>query len=271
MNKKILIGLLTGIFAVSAFTACGKQSVEMQNLPENAFITVNEPQKGYSENTSDIRTNERDLQKLYALQFDGYEKMTVSDFQNKVWKMTDTDEYRDYLQELSHDENFYQMKDSDEDAYFMFYILEPLTAENWRSREYSGAAVSDFSHPSDNASLEYVFKLNILDADKIYVNDYDDLRTGLTNAMADILKNRTKYELQNKSVMDAEIQAYIDDMLRYMQTSELNIEIEFAYFPLSSEGEQQNTVLNSKEEKETRRYSNGTAEDYRSLLDLKTS
>lgn len=153
-----------------------------------------------------------------------------------------------------------------------FYILDPLTAEKWQSREYSGAAVSDFSNPSDNASLEYVFKLNILEAGKVYVKDYVDVRKGVADAMNDVLKNRTKEELRNKSFMETDIQTYIDDFLKYMQAPEISIEIEFAYFPLSAEeDEHQSAVLNENGENETRRYSKGTEEDYSSLLALKKS
>lgn len=269
MNKKFFMSLLAGLLTVTVFAACEKQNAAMQNISESAYVPISGAQKSYSENMSDMQSDKRDLQKLHDLMFDNYGKMTISEFQNKVWKMIDTDEYRDYLEQLSKDEAFYQMKDSDEDAYFMFYILEPLTAEKWQSREYSGAAVSDFPNPSDNASLEYVFKLNILDADKIYVKDYVDVRTGVIDTMNDILKNRTKEELRNRSFMETDIQTYIDDFLRYMQATEISIEIEFAYFPLSAPEETQQSAAFNDGETETRRYSNGTEEDYSSLLVLK--
>lgn len=42
-----------------------------------------------------------DYQKLLLLQFDGYEDMTVSDYQRKAWELTDTAEYRDLLERVS--------------------------------------------------------------------------------------------------------------------------------------------------------------------------
>lgn len=270
MNKKSLTKLFAGLIAVTAFTACGKQAAEMQNILESAYVPMNLSQKSYSENISDMQSDKRDLQKLHDLQFDDYEHMTISDFQSKVWKMTDTDEYHDYLEKLSKDEAFYQMKDSDDSAYFMFYILEPLTAEKWQSREYSGEAVSDFRYPSDKATLEYTFKLNILKSDAVYVKDYNDLRLGVITAMQDILKGKTKDELRDKAAMQAYIQSYVDDMLKFMQTPEVSVEIEFSYFPLS-EPEEKFSEANNAEKIETRMYSNGTDEDYHSLLALKTS
>lgn len=270
MNKKSLTKLFTGLIAVTAFTACGKQAAEMQNISANAYVPMNLSQKSYSENISDMKSDKRDLQKLHDLMFDNYGKMTISEFQNKVWKMIDTNEYRDYLEKLSKDKAFYQMKDSDDSAYFMFYILEPLTAEKWQSRDYSGEAISDFRSPSDKASLEYTFKLNILKADAVYVKDYNDIRLGVISTMQDILKGKTKEELRNKAAMQTYIQSYVDDMLRYMQTPEVSVEIEFSYFPLS-EPKEKYSEENNVEEKETRMYSNGTYEDYHSLLALKMS
>ncbi len=270
MSKKFFMSLFAGLLTITVFAACEEQNASTQNISKSAYVPISGVQKSYSENMSDMQSDKRDLQKLHDLMFDNYGKMTISEFQNRVWKMIDTDEYRDYLEQLSKDEAFYQMRDSDEDAYFMFYILEPLTAEKWQSREYSGAAVSDFPNPSENASLEYVFKLNILEAGKVYVKDYVDVRKGVTNTMNDVLKNRTKEELRNRSFMETYIQTYIDDFLRYMQEPEISIEIEFAYFPLLTEGEEQpRAVLNENGENETRRYSSGTEEDYNSLLALK--
>lgn len=88
--------------------------------------------------------------------------------------------------------------------------------------------------------------------------------------MQDILKGKTKEELRNKAAMQTHIQSYVDDMLRYMQTPEVSVEIEFSYFPLSAP-EEQHTESKTTNEKETRMYSNGTDEDYHSLLALKTS
>lgn len=214
------------------------------------------------------QSSKEDYQKLLALQFDDYRHMTISEFQNKVWQMTDTAEYQNLLERFSKDETLYRMKDSDETASFLFYILEPLTAENWRTRAYSGAAASDFPFPADNAVLEYTYTLTILNAD-IMVKDYNDTRLGVKDALNDILRNRTKEELQNETLMLTELKTYVNETLSYMQTPELGVTIEYAYFPLSAtDGEQQGVGFDN--DAEQRRYRNGTEEDYRSLLHLKT-
>lgn len=195
--------------------------------------------------------------------------MKVSEFQNKVWRMTDTAEYRDLLERLFQDEALYRLKDSDETAWFLFYILEPLTAEKWQTRDYSGAAESDLPAPAENAMLEYTYTLTIMDAEKVMVKDYNDMRLGVISMMQDVLKNKTKEELGNKAFMLADIQAYLDDALQYMQTPELQVDIEYAYFPISAENENF-TGEYVPDNTEQRRHPNGTEEDYRSLLTLKT-
>lgn len=100
------------------------------------------------------------------------------------------------LERFFKDKALQQIKDCDKIASFLFYVLGALTAENWQTRDYSGAAVSDFPFPTDNAVLEYSYTLTILDADKIMGKDYNDTCLGVKDALNDILRNRIKEELQ---------------------------------------------------------------------------
>lgn len=237
------------------------------------FVSINALAGCTGQNdTTDNSSSKEDYQKLLALQFDGYENMTVSEYQSKVWELTDTTEYRNLLERFSKDETLYQMKDRDETASFLFYVLEPLTAENWRARDYSGAATSDFPFPAENATLEYTFTLTILNADVIKVKDYFDIGLGIRkDVLQDILHNRTKEELRDEAFMQEEIKRYLEEALSYMQTPELTATIEYAYFPLSvMEREQQSAGSGDSDKQETRRYPNGTEEDYHSLFALKT-
>lgn len=209
-----------------------------------------------------------EIQKLRDLQFDGYRKMTVAAFQDRVWRMTDTAEYRALLERFSRDETLYALRDSDRDAAFFFYVLEPLTAERWQSRTYSAEAVSETSPLKDRATLEYDCTLTIRDADKVPVKDYCDMREGIVEAMQFVLRNRSGEELQDAAFMQEEIGAYVDAVCRDMQTPEVGVTIGFQYFPLSSEeGQPEKGTDNGAE---VRRYHSGTEEDYRSLLALKT-
>ncbi len=62
----------------------------------------------------DTDFSDEEIDKLLALQFDGYEDMSVSEFQNKVWELTDTEEYRNLLEKFSQNTALYEQKDSNE-------------------------------------------------------------------------------------------------------------------------------------------------------------
>lgn len=265
--KKYLSIIFTVLVFASVLIGCtGQSSGSEQGMVSNtnAPTSMQEP-----EDMLDDSFSKEDYQMLMALQFDDYRHMTVSEFQNKVWEMTDTPEYQNLLERFFKSETLYQMKDSDETASFLFYVLEPLTAEKWQTRTYSEAATSDFPAWEDNATLEYSYTLTILAPDKVMVKDYNDMRLGVKDMMQDILKNRTKEELQNETLMQVELKTYVDGLLPYLQTPEVSVAIEYAYFPLTAtDGEPQSTGFDN--DAEQRRYQNGTEEDYRTLLTLKT-
>ena len=208
-----------------------------------------------------------DLQKLLTFRFDGYEAMTVSDFQSRVWTLADRPEYGNALNRLAQSETLYERRDSDESASFLFYVLEPLTAERWKSRTYSGCAVTDFPALRENASLEYVCTLTILNADALTVGEYCAARLGVAQAMRALLEDRAPEQLRDASAMHALLDGEIKDLIRRWRTESLGIAIEYAYFPLSPQSE---PAARPAEEAEKRRYPNAGAEDYRSLLALKT-
>lgn len=266
--KKYLSLVPAAMLIMGVLAGCAKQT----NTPEQSMVSGTNASVGTLDSAEmpDDSFSKEDYEKLLALQFDDYRHMTISEFQSKVWEMTDTPEYMKLLERFFKNETLYQMKDSDETAAFLFYVLEPLMAEKWQIRTYSGAATSDFPAWEDNAVLEYTYTLTILAADKVMVKDYNDMRTGVLDMMQDILRNRTKEELQNETFMLTELKAYVDEMLSYMQTPEVSIAIEYAYFPLSAENDD-NSGEYADDNVEHRIFLNGTEEDYRSLFALKTA
>ncbi len=267
--KKYLLLVLSALLIMGALAAgCAEQAnTPEQHMVSNTNAPASTPEK---KDMPDDSFSKEDYQKLLALQFDDYRHMKISEFQNKVWEITDTAEYMELLERFFKSETLYQMKDRDETAAFLFYVLEPLTAEKWQTRTYSGTATSDFPAGEDNARLEYNYTLTILAADKVMVKDYNDMRLGVKDMMQDILRNRTKEELQNETFMLTELETYVEEMLPYMQTPEVSIAIEYAYFPLSTENDN-NSSKYFDDSVELRRSPNGTEEDYRTLLSLKTS
>lgn len=265
--KKYLSFVFAALLIMSTIAGCAGQSNKSeQNVASgtNALASTLE-----SEDIPDDSFSEEDYEKLLTLQFDDYRHMTISEFQNKVWEMTDTQEYMELLERLLGSKTLYQMKDSDETAWFLFYILEPLTAENWQTRTYSGAAESNLHAPAENARLEYTYTITILAPDKVMIKDYNDMRLSVKDALDDILRNRTKEELQNDTLMLTELKTYVDEILPDLQTPEVSIAIEYAYFSPPADNDNHANEYQSGNV-EQRRYPNGTEEDYRSLLALRT-
>ncbi len=226
---------------------------------------------GEKDTIHDTDFSEEEFDKLLALRFDGYEDMSVSEFQNKVWELTDTDEYRNLLENFSQNNTLYEQKDNNEIASFLFYTLEPLTAEKWQTRDFGGGIASDYPGAFDNAMLEFVFSLTIQNADTLTVGEYNAARLGVADGLRNIMQDKTKEQLQNHSFMQEAIDAEIEELNEQWNTDKLRISVEYSFMPLSEldagEGRQENV----QQGQEHREYPNGTEEDYRSLLDLRTA
>ena len=226
---------------------------------------------GEKDTIHDTDFSEEEFDKLLALRFDGYEDMSVSEFQNKVWELTDTDEYRNLLENFSQNNTLYEQKDNNEIASFLFYTLEPLTAEKWQTRDFGGGIASDYPGAFDNAMLEFVFSLTIQNADTFTVGEYNAARLGVADGLRNIMQDKTKEQLQNHSFMQEAIDAEIEELNEQWNTDKLRISVEYSFMPLSEldagEGRQENV----QQGQEHREYPNGTEEDYRSLLDLRTA
>lgn len=215
--------------------------------------------------------SDEEFDKLLALQFDGYEDMSVSEFHHKVWELTDTEEYRNLLEKFSQNTTLYEQKDSNEIAAFLFYTLEPLTAEKWQTRDFGGGIATDYPGASDNAMLEFVFSLTIQNADTLTVGEYNAARLGVVDGLQNILQSKTKEQLRNNSFMQEAIHAEIEKLNEKWNTDKLQISVEYSFMPLSELDAGKSEQENIQQEQERREYPNGTEEDYRSLLNLKTA
>ena len=130
---------------------------------------------------------------------------------------------------------------------------------------------TDYPGASDNAMLEFVFSLTIQNADTLTVGEYRAARLGVAGGLRNIMHGKTKEQLQNHSFMQEAIDAEIEELNEQWNTDKLQISVEYSFMPLSEldggEGEQENI----QQGQERREYPNGTEEDYRSLLNLKTA
>jgi beta-lactamase regulating signal transducer with metallopeptidase domain len=172
-----------------------------------------------------------EYKKLLTLQFKGYEKMSVEEFQEKVWKAIDNEEYMELLERFTNNEQLEKMKDSNEIAYFLFYILEPLTAQDWKLREFRDEIITDFAS-GNNAQFEYQSSFSILDADHLTVSEYDNARRGMQEGLKTLLQQKMEEELQNEQVMEQEIQDKITKLKKQWNTNSLQIDVQYFYIPL---------------------------------------
>lgn len=240
--------LITGAAAAFATSAAGG---------EKSRMTI----AGYSD---------EEVGKLLALQFEGCEDMSVSEYQNKVWKMTDSDEYQNLMEKFSQDMALYEQKGSNETASFLFNTVEPLTAERWQARHYGGCATTDYPGASDNAIFEYTFTLTILNADTLTVREYNAARAGVANELQDVLRGRTEEQLQDNAFMQEEIDREIEKIQKQWGADKLQISVEYQYTPLFNPTAESNDTENIQQEREERYAPNASGEDYRSIFTLKT-
>lgn len=223
---------------------------------------------GNEELQSDAYFSDEEYQKLNALQFGGYEDMRVSEFQSKVWTLTDTDEYRDLLDRFSESRTFYGRKDHDGTASFYFYTLEPLTAEKWELWTFSDTITPDNPELSYRAFLEYVLTLHIRNADAVTVREYNNTRIAAIQVLQDLLNTKTKEDLRDYSAMEKAIDNEIKLIRQQMDTNAVQIDVEYSFMPLDFY--EDIDISSIENEQEIRQAAYGTKEDYASLLALKT-
>ena len=284
-------GLLTGCAAQGGFVRTALES----GTNDSVRVRIGTNTADFSSAGRNCFLNEEEYAKLRALQWDGYEEMSVFDYQNAVWTLTDTWEYYDLLERLSKDEAFYEGRDDDETAAFFFYVLEPLIGERWRTRGFGSYAVSRGLNEcplyADNAMLEFYITLTILDEKKLTVGEYNAARIGMTDGMRNVLRGKTDGQLQNESLMGEIIDAEVEWLTEQWGSGNLEIAVEYVYMPLSAYetndearndnqqwGGQDGSAENfggqsgnpDGQGQERREYPNGTPADYRSLFTLKT-
>lgn len=241
--------LITGITALFTTTAVSGAS-PLAPIPNTPFT-------------------DEEYEKLIALQFKGYEAMTIAQYQEKVWVMTDTREYRELLERFEQNEQLYEMKDINETAAFLCYIYNPLTAENWSKREFGGYISTNYE-AADNASLEYWFELTILDRDTLTVGEYNRARLGMSKDLEAFLLNESKERLADETVINELIQKELPALIEKWGSKQLTIYCQYSYQPLTEYEQDYEQEAENANEEEPRTFRPGTAEDYESLFTLKT-
>lgn len=289
----LAMGLIIGVAALFVTSA---SYVSAANNTDNA--------SDHPENTAympDTSFTKEEYDALLALRFEDFMNMTISEYQEKIWSVTDTMEYMSLLDRFSQSTALLDLRYANETASFLFNILEPLTAGDgkWRTRDFGGYTATSFSGTSDNASLEYNIFLTIEDPDVLTVGEYDASRQGMMTGLEQLLQNRTIEQLKDEVYMQDKILTGIDSLKQKWSSDPLSIDVEYAFLPLnpdftasditsasaiesgpqkkeiyidydSAMNFQSDTKTQLQEEKDFRINANATADDYRSLFTLMT-
>lgn len=238
----ILVTFVTTVFATSA---ASKNESSENNMKKEKSI----PGTDFSE---------EECEKLLALQFDGYEDMSISEYQNKVWELTDIKDYRDLLNRLSENSMLYEMRDIDETASFLYNILEPLTAEKWQERDFSGYTTNYFdgynSGTLDNAVFEYVFILFIQNADELTVGEYNNTRLEIKSELESILQDKSQDDLQSEEIMNELLSLEISDIIEKWSSDKLEVYIDYSFMPMMDYNEEVQSNMQEDLDKELASY-----------------
>lgn len=220
-----LIVSVTLVFATSAKSASLKDS--LTTIPGNDFT-------------------KEESRKLFSLWIDDYEEMSVSDYQEKMWKMRNNEGDAELIERFSQTDLVFEMADSREgDAIsafmdYFFYIYEPLTAVQWETRSFEGFATQNIDEETgdfltDQAVFEYCLNMTILDEVNLTVGEYDRTRNQAQNTLHSILKGYTLEEIQNETAMCDILNEEIAKMEEQLSSDKLQIQVEYSFQPLSAE------------------------------------
>lgn len=183
-------------------------------------------------------------QELFALWFEDYESMTVTEFREKALSLIDTPEYRALIERFSQNEIVFEVEDNKEGEAlseffdYFFHVFEPLTAENWQVRYfddfvYSASSPSDPS--SDTASLEYTLCMKILNSDALTTAEYDNARRQVHDILWSFLQEKTVLQLIDEQYMAEAIQTEIDQIASQTGSDKLELSIDYFYTPISEQ------------------------------------
>lgn len=206
-KRASLIAVITAvalIAAVSVVFATSSNNNSLSAIPDTDFT-------------------DEEYSKLSALRFDGYKSMTVSEYQNRVWTMTDTEQYRELLERFSQNEQFFDMRYTNKTSAFYFYVLEPLTAERWESRDF-GAYVESMG---DNgpAVIEYAVTFNIDNPDTLTVGEYEDAWNGLSSGVPKFMGSLSDDVLHSQDGLTEAANAEVSRLAEKYSKNGLNISV----------------------------------------------
>lgn len=250
--------LLATALAVGAFVVFGTAAEPKQ-------VQASAPVEGFSEEEWDM---------LRALQLDGFMDMTVEAYREQIEQMVDAPEYHSLLERCTQSEALYEKKDEDETAAFVFYILTPLTAEHWQTREFGGtiesimgdsiAIVPEDAEMEEKAServdsglvdraiFEYFLQLTIVDPSVLTVREYQEARQGTEEDLAAFFSGQSVAMLSNARQVEMErrLKEEVSRITRKWSGDALRVTATYWFLPFSLFSEEE-ISLRSQSESQT--------------------
>ena len=175
---------------------------------------------------------EEESQRLFALWFQGYEDMTVADYQEKMWAEWDAPADVALIDRYAQSEGSYELPAGEEaealaafnDYFFQVYL--PLTGDGWQNRSFSDGAAQR------SAMVEYDCYLSVLDRNKLTVGEYQEARRAAEAAFRQLLEGYTTEELQDEERMNSALTQKIASLTASLSTGELRVSLQWVFQPM---------------------------------------
>lgn len=170
---------------------------------------------------------------LLAARFPNWEETSVAEFREHVLRVLDVSEEAGLLLDRAGEDAALQARrDSDADAGFLWNVLMPLAAENWRTRDFGGAVTANAGRILESAVLEYWGTIQIMDADALTAEAYGGVRAQVEAVIAGCLNGMTAEQLRNGESVEQAIFDAIDDYREKDCPQGLDVGVDLFYQPL---------------------------------------
>lgn len=211
-----------------------------------------------------------DYEKIIALRFKDYEQMTISQYQNQVWEIADTEEYINLIERMSFDSQLLEMQNTNKTAMFFFHTLVPLISGDWEHNQFRYGIMAPQSMNSDPvnspAELDITFSYTILNPDRMTVGEYETIQNAIQQDLQNFLWGRSNDELQDKEKMEQAIQDEVGRLIQKVNTADFKLnDYTFIFIELLSDTDTPDNMTGVSLAVQ------GTETDYQSLLQLRTA
>lgn len=171
---------------------------------------------------------------LLAARFPKWEAASVAEFREHALKVLDvSEEAMRLLDRAGEDADLEARRDSDADAGFLWNVLMPLAAEDWRTRDFGGAITANAGRISENAVLEYWGTMQIMDENALTAEAYGGVRAQVEAAITDCLHGMSAQELRDGEAVERAIFDAVEEYREKDCPRGLDVAVDLFYQPLT--------------------------------------